>query len=48
LGGGGKAKNLGWAIYGTCLGGKLGNNGIMVLGCIFLEDTKVCSKFFAI
>ena len=43
LGGkGGKANTLGWEIYnGAWFGGRLGNKGIMDLGCILPEDTKV-------
>lgn len=48
LGGGGKANTLGWEIYGACLGGWLWNKGIMVLGCIFPYDTKVCSKVLVV
>ena len=48
LGGGGKANTPGWAIYGAILGGKLENKDIIVLGCIFSKDTKVCLEVLAI
>lgn len=44
LGGGGKASTPKWGICnGAFFRGKLGNKGIMDLGCIFPEYTKVCS-----
>lgn len=48
-GGGGKDNTPRWGICnGAYFGGRLGNKGIMYLGCIFPEDTKVCSIILAI
>lgn len=49
LGVGGKANNPGCEICnGAYFGGKLGNKGIIYLGCTFSKDTKVCSVVLAI